>query len=152
MRILLSAAAACMLLSGCFGGGGDGGDGGNSGGSNSMTNSTTPGILPQPQEVDIEVAAVGAYPVNPAFDPESLTVPAGALVHVTFNNDETTPQVQHNWVVDGIPNATSSTIGPGASTSLDFTAPAQAGTFDYFCAIGDHRARGMEGTLSVTVS
>lgn len=151
MRILLLAAAASVLLAGCSGGGSDG-DGSGDGSSSSTTTGGNQGILPQPDEVSISVAAVGAYPVNPAFDPTTLQVPAGANVTVTFRNMDSNPAIPHNWVVDGIPDAASATIDPGESDEFTFKAPAAAGTFDYYCAIGDHRSRGMEGTLSVTVS
>lgn len=128
-------------------------DAGDDGLSSSSTSSTgNPGILPQPDEVAITVAAVGTYPINPAFDPADLAVPAGAKVTVTFSNNEANGFSQHDWVVEGIAGADSDAVAPGASATLTFTAPAQAGQFAYFCSIGDHRSRGMEGTLSVTVS
>lgn len=102
------------------------------------------------KEVDLAVAATGAYPASPAFTPAALSVPAGAVVHVTFTNQDATPVVQHNWVVEGIAGAGSETVGPGEESVFDFTAPAKAGEFAFYCSIGDHRDRGMEGTLTVT--
>jgi plastocyanin len=125
---------------------------GTTSGSGTSSSSGTTGIAPQPDEVSITVAAVGIYPVNPAFDPATVQVPAGALVHVTFNNEDTNTLVAHNWVVEGIPGAASDNIGGGQTTTFDFTAPATAGEYAYYCSISDHRDRGMEGTLSVTVS
>ena len=116
------------------------------------TSSTPMGIVAQPEEVDIAVSAVGAFPVNPAFDPTDLQVPAGALVHVTFRNEDTVPTVGHNWVVEGIEGASSDVIEPGQETTFDFTAPTAAGEHAFYCSISGHRDAGMEGTLSVTIA
>lgn len=125
-----------------------GGDaGGGSGGSG--TGGPAPGA-PAPREVDLSVAAVGAYPVNPSFDPSTASVPAGALVHVTFTNSDLVPLIDHNWVVEGVPDAGSPIVGPGESADFDFTAPATPGSFAYYCSLGDHRDRGMDGTLTVS--
>lgn len=167
---VLCLSLAALLLPGCSdsGDGGDGGDDGNggtglgggaSGGGASASGSVsatqtgsgsngTGGAGSAP--VELSVAAVNAYPVNPAFDPSALSVPANALVQVTFANEDLVPVVQHNWVVDGIPGASSDTIGPGTETTFTFTAPATPGEFTFYCAVGDHRDRGMEGTLTVT--
>lgn len=109
------------------------------------------GILPQPDDVTVNVNAVGVYPVNPRFDPDRLQLPAGTRVQVTFTNGDQGLIAQHNWVIDEIPGATSPTLAVGDSASFQFTTPSQAGEYTFYCSIGDHRARGMEGTLSVTV-
>lgn len=147
----LALVALCIGIAGCSdGGGGADGDGDASGTSSSST-SPTGGSGPGPAPMAaITVAAVGTYPVNPAFDPTTLSVPAGANVTVTFLNQDTNTLVQHNWVVEGIAGAASANIGGGASDEFAFTAPLQPGEHAYYCSIGDHRARGMEGTLTVT--
>jgi plastocyanin len=131
---------------------GTGGPSGTSGTSGTPTCSGDPGIAPQPGAVAITVASVGLYPVNPAYDPADLQVPAGAVVTVTFNNEDPNPVVSHNWVVEGIAGAASDNIGSGETVTFDFTAPLQAGEYAFYCSIGDHRDRGMEGMLSVTVA
>jgi plastocyanin len=104
---------------------------------------------PMGDEVELRVHTTGAYPANPGFGPAAPTVPAGALVHVTFDNQDPLP-VQHNWIVEGVAGASSDTIGSGDSTSFDFSAPDEPGQFTIFCSIGDHRDRGMESTLTVS--
>jgi plastocyanin len=158
LRLILAAALLAFLLAGCSDSdGGDGaagtgtdapGDDGPSTGSGA-TGTGAPGGAGAGQDVDLAVAATGAYPVNPGFTPSELTVPAGARVHVTFSNEDLVPVVQHNWIVEGIADAGSDTIAPGGHSEFDFVAPAMAGDFTFYCAIGDHRARGMEGTLAV---
>jgi hypothetical protein len=39
-------------------------------------------------------------------------------------------------------------VGAGASDVVEFTAD-KAGTFEYYCSVGNHRAMGMKGTLTV---
>lgn len=156
MRLLVATLAACFLLAGCSDGGGD--DDGDApmpsvsvSASSSVSGSPNPAV-PPPREVDLTVSAVGAYPINPAFDPTTLQAPAGAVVHMTFRNQETVPGITHNWVIDGIPDASSGNIAPGQTSQWDFTAPLEPGEHEYYCSIGDHRQRGMEGTFTVTVA
>lgn len=53
----------------------------------------------------------------------------------------------HDWVVDEFGAATDK-IQAGGSTSVTFVAD-KAGTFEYYCSIGSHRAHGMVGKLIV---
>jgi plastocyanin len=53
----------------------------------------------------------------------------------------------HDWVVDEFGAATEK-ISAGDTTSVTFVAD-QAGTFEYYCSVGNHRAQGMVGTLIV---
>jgi plastocyanin len=79
---------------------------------------------------------------NLVFDPAKVTVPAGSDVHVTFTNRADVP---HNLTFgDPIAKATSTVVAPGATESLEFTAPA-AGEYAFRCTIHP----GMGGTLVV---
>ncbi|MHB8604482.1 MAG: plastocyanin/azurin family copper-binding protein [Thermoplasmatota archaeon] len=105
--------------------------------------------------VSLALGTMGQYPVNPAFDKATLTVEHGANVTLKFsNNDPSDPAgaglnpIQHGVKFDGFTAATK-VISAGASDTITFTAPAP-GTYKYYCPVGDHRARGMEGTLTVT--
>jgi plastocyanin len=131
--------------SGSVSGGAGAGTGGAGAGAGGGSGNGTAG------ETTLEVSTSGVYPANPGFDPSTLSVPAGALVHVTFSNtDPASAVVQHNWVVDGIAGVSSDAIASGEQSSFDFTAPSEPGEFAFYCSIGDHRDRGMEGTLTVT--
>lgn len=123
------------------GGGGDGGDGGGSGGSG--------GDSGTPDPVALAVEATGIYPVNPAFSPVELHVPVGAPVEVTFTNNDPNLAVVHNWVVEGVDGAQTDSIGSGEAQTVTFTAPDEAGEHAFYCSVGDHRDRGMQGTLHV---
>jgi plastocyanin len=77
------------------------------------------------------------------FDPTTATVPQGSTVELTFENRSTT--VPHNLTFDApINEATATIVDPGASESLEFTAP-EPGAYKYVCTLHP----GMEGTLTV---
>jgi plastocyanin len=98
--------------------------------------------------VVLDVSTSGAYPVNPGFSPAALEAPVGANVTVKLRNAETAPIVNHDWVLEGVDGAAVKAVAPGQGGEVSFTAPAP-GEYKYFCSIGDHRQRGMEGTLTV---
>jgi plastocyanin len=79
-----------------------------------------------------------------SIDPADPTAAAG---EVTFaiTNDGAAP---HNLEVEGNGvEEVSDTINGGEST--DLTVDLEAGTYTIYCAVGDHRAQGMEGELTV---
>ena len=85
-----------------------------------------------------------------AFVPPQLTVPAGATVTVNYLNDSNLP---HNINFFAGPDATSESLGasetvtgPGAPTSVTFTAPSEPGTYFFWC---DVHANAMQGTYTV---
>lgn len=53
----------------------------------------------------------------------------------------------HDWVVDEF-NAATEKVNEGQSTSVEFIAN-KKGTFEYYCSVGQHRANGMFGNLTV---
>lgn len=77
------------------------------------------------------------------FDPDSVEVPTGALVSVTFENRAAT--LPHNLTFrEPINVASSPVVAPGASETIEFTAPAP-GDYVFACTIHP----GMEGKLTV---
>lgn len=118
------------------------------------TTTTTPPTASTPAApapVTLSVATSGTYPVDPGFAPATLSAPSGAAVTVEFENADQNPVTMHDWVLEGVDGAAVGAIGGGETASATFTAPAP-GEYAYFCSIGDHRARGMEGTLTVTAA
>ncbi len=94
-----------------------------------------------------------------AFDPATVSVPAGANVTLTLVNSGT---VEHTWVVlkQGVNVTTatgldqnsiffSSKVEPGQTTTFNFTAPATAGDYQIICDLPGHLEGGMKGTLTV---
>jgi glucose/arabinose dehydrogenase/plastocyanin len=77
------------------------------------------------------------------FDPLEISVPAGATVRLTFENRS--DSVPHNLTFgDPIEVATATTVAPGDSETIEFTAPAE-GEYTFVCTLHP----GMEGTLVV---
>ena len=77
------------------------------------------------------------------FVPTEVTVPAGATVVLTFVNES--DSVPHNLTFgDPIDAATATTVPPGESETIEFTAP-EAGEYTFVCTLHP----GMEGVLVV---
>jgi plastocyanin len=77
------------------------------------------------------------------FDPATATVPTGVLVRLTFQNRDSVP---HNLTFGAPINAkTATVVPPGASETIEFTAPAP-GSYKFSCTLHP----GMEGVLQVT--
>jgi plastocyanin len=79
-----------------------------------------------------------------ALDPSEATVAAGPVTFDVINDGQTL----HNLEVEGNGvEEVSEDIDPGQSTQLavDLT----AGEYVMYCAIGNHRELGMEGTVTV---
>ena len=77
------------------------------------------------------------------FKPNVMKVKLGDTVNITFTNDEG----MHDFKIDEFAVATDR-IGSGVSTTASFVAN-KKGTFQYYCSVGQHRANGMWGTLTV---
>lgn len=106
------------------------------------------------RDVDNEIALVGT---NYQFDNEDgknpeIKVKLGETVRVTLTSGGGT----HDWTLVYIENGeevvwvdTPNTNGPAVSTGV-FTAD-RLGKFTYYCDVGTHRRRGMEGKLKFIV-
>lgn len=75
--------------------------------------------------------------------PATMTVNKGDTVRITFKSSGGF----HDFVIDEFDVKTKQ-IGAGASETVEFVAD-EAGTFEYYCSVGNHRAQGMKGTLTV---
>ena len=53
----------------------------------------------------------------------------------------------HDWVLDEF-NAKTKVIQGGQTDTVEFTA-SKAGTFEYYCSVGQHRQMGMVGKFIV---
>lgn len=104
-------------------------------------------VVPGP-EVELRVTSEGFYPLNPTFAASESEVPTGAVVTVTYRNNDLNPLGKHDWVLEGVEGASTVQIGVGEEATARFVAPAP-GEYAYFCSVPGHRDRGMEGTLTV---
>lgn len=80
------------------------------------------------------------------IDTASTTLKAGSY---TFDvqNKGTFPHDLHIATPDGSEIGATAVIQPGASATMNVTL--KAGTYTIWCAVDSHRARGMQGTLTV---
>lgn len=81
---------------------------------------------------------------NYSFSPSTITVKKGDKVRIIFENIEGF----HDFRIDEL-NAATRQIRAGDHDVVEFTAD-KAGSFEYYCSVGKHRAMGMKGTLVVT--
>lgn len=77
------------------------------------------------------------------YSMEEIRVNEGDTVTINLTNSNGL----HDWVVDEF-NAATETIRAGEETSVTFVAD-KAGTYEFYCSIGNHRAQGMVGKLIV---
>lgn len=80
---------------------------------------------------------------NFKFDVTEMKVKKGETVRIVFTNS----QGMHDWVIDEF-DARTKILEEGMSETIEFVAD-QAGTFEYYCSVGNHKAMGMVGNLIV---
>lgn len=78
------------------------------------------------------------------FNPATITVNEGDTVKITLNNKTGT----HDFVIDEITGAKTKVLQAGQSETITFVAD-KAGTYEYYCSVGNHRQMGMVGKLIV---
>lgn len=77
------------------------------------------------------------------FDPTEIKVNRGDTVRIVFNSQD----MMHDWVVDEF-GARTKVLTAGKEETIEFVAD-KSGTFEYYCSVSDHRAKGMVGKLIV---
>lgn len=77
------------------------------------------------------------------FKPNEIRVKVGDKVKVTLKAVD----MMHDFVIDELDVKTEVTKS-GSTSSVEFTADT-AGTFEFYCSVGEHRLRGMVGKLIV---
>ena len=128
-RLTLIAAIAVLAFAGC---GGDDKEPASSSGSSSSSSGG--------ENITIAADPGGAL----KFDKTELTAKAGKVT-VTMDNPSDVPhavEIEGNGV-----EAEGKTVGKGAKSVA--SADLKAGTYDFYCPVGNHRAEGMEGKLTV---
>jgi len=88
----------------------------------------------------VEVTVEGS---NFKFSPTTITALRGDTVKLTFKSMGGI----HNLVIDQFGVETSQ-LGEGEEEEVEFVVD-KMGTFEYYCAVADHRAMGMTGKLIV---
>lgn len=77
------------------------------------------------------------------YMPSRIRVNVGDTVRLTYENGGGF----HDWVLDEF-DASTRRISGGSTATIEFTAD-QAGTFEFYCSVGNHRAQGMVGDFVV---
>lgn len=90
-----------------------------------------------------EVKEFALSAANFRFSESEIRVKRGDRVRIVFTNVEG----MHDWVIDEF-NSRTDVISAGESQTVEFVAD-KAGTFEYYCSVGNHRAMGMKGSLIV---
>ena len=91
--------------------------------------------------VEAKVFTVDSFSFG--YDVTEIRVAEGDTVTINLTNSGGF----HDWVVDEF-NAATEKIAEGENTSVTFVAD-KAGTYEFYCSVGSHRAQGMVGTLVV---
>jgi plastocyanin len=77
------------------------------------------------------------------YTPDEMVLAADEPVRIRFVNTGT---VIHDFVIDEF-DVRTKRLAPGEEEIIEFTP--RAGTYNYYCSVGNHRQLGMEGTLTV---
>ena len=109
------------------------------------TPETTPPASPT-EPPSVSPAAAKTFTIigkNFSFSETKLRVKVGDRVKIIFKNEDGF----HDWVIDEF-SARTPQIQTGTQAEVEFVASI-AGTFEYYCSVGEHRAKGMKGNLIV---
>lgn len=95
----------------------------------------------QTNSTSVKEFNVEAVPFS--FSPAAMVVNKGDTVRITVKNMNGT----HDLKIDEF-NVFTRTLKTGEEQTITFIAD-KVGTFQYYCSVGNHRAMGMVGTLTV---
>jgi plastocyanin len=96
-----------------------------------------------PDADDANAVVVNVSARNFSYNPTEIRVKRGDTVKIVLNVEAG----MHDWVVDEF-DARTDVVSTGETTEVTFIAD-QAGEFEYYCSVGNHRQMGMVGTLIV---
>ena len=139
LALLLS--AGVLLAAGC----GDDDDGGGGGGSTSTPEPTeTPTATQESSGGGGGALTLTADPGGAiSWKPGELSAPAGSVT-IKLVNESSTP---HAVEVEG--NGVEEETEPVTGGDVELKVDLKPGEYTYYCPVGQHRAEGMEGTLTV---
>ena len=85
------------------------------------------------------------------YEPKEFNVAASSTVSLTLEHVGS-PTIPHDIVFElaGAQKVSSRRILGGETDVFGFEAPTEPGEYIFYCSVGNHRARGMEGKLVVT--
>lgn len=97
------------------------------------------GIVAESDVVTVTMEAGAFY-----FTPDTITVKQGQTVRIELSAMD----MMHDYNIDEL-NVDGPVVKSGESTTIEFVAD-RVGNFEYYCSVGQHRANGQVGTLTVT--
>jgi len=95
-------------------------------------------------DADNDVTTVEIEGSNFEFSLADMSFSPGEKVKLTLKVTEGT----HNFVIDEL-GVVTDVIAAGEEVTVEFTVPDEPGEYAYYCSVGNHRALGMEGVLTV---
>ncbi len=96
-----------------------------------------------PEMIENETKEFTVSGNNYAFDLKEIKVKKGDTVAITFKNEVG----NHDLLIDEF-DVDTDLVPAGQSKKVTFVA-SKAGSFEYYCSVGQHRQMGMKGTLIV---
>jgi len=109
----------------------------------SESGNTTDGGDSATDEMTASINTIEVSGSNFKFDPSEILVKKGDTVRIVFTNSDG----MHDFVIDEF-DARTKVLKDGESETIEFVAD-QAGKFEYYCSVGQHRQMGMVGNLIV---
>ena len=94
-------------------------------------------IVPPPEDAAIEITITAKFAT---FEPSTITVAKGQIVRLTV----TSTDIYHTFTIDEL--GIDVPVGSRQTVTKEFTVE-EAGTFAFYCDVGNHRSAGMEGTF-----
>ncbi len=114
--------------------------------SNSDNSDITGNTVNNPKNINMKTFVVDSanlrFYIDGIENPD-IKIKQGDKVRIEFTSSEGF----HDWVVDEF-NARTEKINAGGSSSVEFVAD-KKGTFEYYCSVGQHKAKGMKGNLII---
>jgi len=143
-RIAVIAASAALVFAAC------GGDDEEPAATAAPTEAATEAPTEAPTEAATEAAAGGAtlkFEADPSgaleFTETEVTADAGKVT-IDFANPSSVP---HAVDIEGVDGGETETVTGGDAAPI--TVDLKPGEYTFYCPVGDHRAEGMEGKLTV---
>lgn len=93
--------------------------------------------------MEAESAVVSVQANDFTYDVKEIRAKQGEKVKVSFTNNEGF----HDFLIDEL-NVNSGMVGVGQTVELEIPTD-QPGEYFFYCSVGDHRQRGMEGKLII---
>jgi plastocyanin len=109
-----------------------------------LTPTPSPQTSDKTTPVEGEVQEITLEATEFSYSKETITVKKGQKVRLTLVNKG---RMSHDFVVEKM-NVTTELAGSGKSVTTEFTIN-DAGSYAFYCSVGNHRAMGMEGVLIV---